>query len=55
MLRREFRQSNLEAFAAKKAPFFGPFADLVVFEEFHSIFRLANDLPISRERRSSSF
>jgi hypothetical protein len=53
MLGREIWQSNLEALAAKKATFFGPFADLVVFEAFHGLLRLANDLPLSRERRSS--
>jgi hypothetical protein len=42
MLRREFRQSNFEALATKKAVFFGPFATLVVFKEFHGCLRLAN-------------
>ena len=40
MLRREFRQLNLEALATKKASFFGPFANLVVFKEFHGLSRV---------------
>ena len=35
MLRWQFRQSNVESLATDKAVFFGPFADLVVFKEFH--------------------
>jgi hypothetical protein len=37
MLRRQFWESNVESLATDKAVFFGPFADLVVFKEFHCL------------------